>query len=476
MALEASTIRLITLTLKAIKVFFYDLGMNKTILTPRWIAPVLPENVVLENHSVVIEGELIVDLLPTSQAKAKYPEATEQTLADSLLTPGLINAHTHAAMSLLRGAGDDMPLKEWLENRIWPLEGKLVSPEFVFDGTVLAAYEMLMGGITCFNDMYFFPEATARASKAMGMRVNLGIVVFEFPSAYGSGPADYLTKGLKLRDETSRDDDPASRLLSFCLAPHAPYTVSNDSFARVAMLANELGLGIHTHLHETAFEVAQSISEHGKRPIERLADLGLLGPDFVAIHGVHLSKSDIGLLSEAKASVVHCPHSNLKLASGLAPVAEILASGLNLAMGTDGSASNNRLDLMSETHTASLLSKGITGNAQAFNARQALHAMTMAGAFAVGRSSEIGSVEPGKQADLTVFDFSSIEMQPIHDAISHLIYAAHRTNVSDVWICGSHVVKKRHLAQSGAQATVSEVVARSGLWHNKVSEMLVSNP
>jgi 5-methylthioadenosine/S-adenosylhomocysteine deaminase len=450
--------------------------MITTILTPRWIAPVMPANVILENHSVVIQGETILALLPTALAKTTYPNATEQLFPESLLTPGLINAHSHAAMSLLRGAGDDMPLKEWLENRIWPLEGKLVSPEFVFDGTVIAAYEMLMGGVTCFNDMYFFPEAAARAAKTMGMRANLGIVVFEFPSAYGSGPADYLAKGLKLRDETSRDDDPASRLLSFCLAPHAPYTVSNESFTRVAMLANELGLGIHTHLHETAFEIAQSISEHGKRPIERLADLGLLGPDFVAIHGVHLSKSDIALLSEAKASVVHCPHSNLKLASGLAPVAELLASGVNLAMGTDGSASNNRLDLLSETHTASLLSKGVTSNAQSFNARQALYAMTMAGAFAVGRSAEIGSIEQGKAADISVFDFSSIDMQPVHDAISHLIYAAHRTNLSDVWICGKHVVQKRQLAQSGAQATVSEVVARSVLWHNKVSEMLVSNP
>jgi 5-methylthioadenosine/S-adenosylhomocysteine deaminase len=450
--------------------------MKITILTPRWIAPVMPENIILENHSVVIQGETILALLPTQQAKALYPEALEHLYPQSLITPGLINAHSHAAMSLLRGAGDDMPLKEWLENRIWPLEGKLISPEFVFDGAVLAAYEMLMGGITCFNDMYFFPESTARAAKAMGMRANLGIVVFEFPSAYGSGPADYLNKGLKLRDETSRDDDPSSRLLSFCLAPHAPYTVSNDSFSRVATLANELGLGIHTHLHETAFEIAQSIAEHGKRPIERLADLGLLGPDFVAIHGVHLSNSDIALLNDAKASVVHCPHSNLKLASGLAPIANLLAADINVAIGTDGSASNNRLDLLSETHTASLLSKGITSNAQAFNARQALHAMTIAGAFAIGRSAEIGSIEPEKQADITVFDFSPIEMQPVHDAISHLIYAAHRTNVSDVWICGKHVVKKRQLAQSGAQATVSEVVARSGLWHNKVSEMLVSNP
>jgi 5-methylthioadenosine/S-adenosylhomocysteine deaminase len=450
--------------------------MNTTILTPRWIAPVLPQNNVLESHSVVIKGETILALLPTKQAKTNYPLANEIVYPHSLITPGLVNAHSHAAMSLLRGAGDDMPLKEWLENRIWPLEGKLVSPEFVFDGTVIAAYEMLMGGVTCFNDMYFFPESTARAAKAMGLRANLGIIVFEFPSAYGTGPDDYLAKGLKLRDEVSRDDDPSNRLLSFCLSPHAPYTVSNDSFARVATFANELGLGVHTHLHETAFEIAQSIAEHGKRPIERLAELGLLGPDFVAIHGVHLNASDIALLKEAKASLVHCPHSNLKLASGLAPIADLMKADINIAMGTDGSASNNRLDLLSETHTASLLCKGLTGDAQAFNAGQALYAMTMGGAIAVGLPDLIGSIEPGKQADLAVFDFSAQEMRPVHDAISHLIYAAHRTDVSDVWICGNHVVQKRHLVPSGAQATLSEVVARSGLWHNKVSEMLASNP
>jgi 5-methylthioadenosine/S-adenosylhomocysteine deaminase len=448
--------------------------MTISILTPRWLAPVLPNNIVLENHSLVLEDDKILALLPTEAALLAYPSAIQTLLPEHLLTPGFINAHSHAAMSLLRGVGDDLPLKEWLETRIWPLEAALVSAEFVFDGTVLAAYEMLLGGITCFNDMYFFPEATARAAKAMGMRANLGIPVFEFPSAYGSGPSDYLDKGLKLRDETLRDDDPKAKLLSFCLAPHAPYTVSDETFTRVATLADELGLGIHIHLHETTEEIEQSIAQFGKRPIERLAALGLLGPDFVAIHAVHMNESDLALLAESKASVVHCPHSNLKLASGIAPVAATLQKGINIAMGTDGSASNNRLDLLAETHTACLLAKGGSGSASAFPAQQALHSMTMAGAIAIGKADQLGSLEPGKWADCTAIHLGAPEQQPVHDAISQLIYSSHRTNVSNVWISGQLVVDKRQLVTSGALTTLAEVVARSGLWHNKTSEMLVS--
>jgi 5-methylthioadenosine/S-adenosylhomocysteine deaminase len=448
--------------------------MTISIISPRWLAPVAPENIILEGYSLVIEGDKILALMPTKAALDEFPNAEETLLPEHLVTPGFINAHSHAAMALLRGIGDDLPLKQWLETKIWPLEAQLVSAEFVFDGSVLAISEMLLSGITCFNDMYFFPEATARAAKAMGMRANLGIPVFEFPSAYGSGPGDYLAKGLKLRDETLRDDDPSAKLLSFCLAPHAPYTVSDATFTRVAMLADELGLGIHIHLHETAQEIEESLLQFGKRPIERLADLGLLGPDFVAIHSVHMTESDLTLLAKSKATVVHCPHSNLKLASGFAPVTAILDRGINLAIGTDGSASNNRLDLLAETHTACLLAKGASGRADAFSAKQALHSMTMAGAIAVGKSERLGSLEPGKLADCTAIHLGSPEQQPVYDAISQLIYSTHRTNVSNVWISGTLVVDKRQLVTSGALTTLAEVVARSGLWHNKTSEILAS--
>lgn len=451
--------------------------MPESILCPRWLAPVAtalaPINTVLYDHAVVISESHIIAVLPREEAFAQYPSAQVIDLPDHLLTPGFVNAHTHAAMSLLRGVGDDLPLQEWLQTRIWPLESKLVSEEFVFDGTVIAIQEMLLGGITCFNDMYFFPQATARAAQAMGMRANIGIVVFEFPSAYGTGPADYLTKGLALRDQTLRDEASSAKLISFCLAPHAPYTVSDESFSKIAALANELGLPVHIHAHETSQEITDSLAQHGKRPLQRLADLGIVGPDFVAIHAVHCDASDIELLKENGASVVHCPHSNLKLASGISPVPAMLAAGLTVAIGTDGSASNNQLNLIAETRTACLLAKGTSGHANWFNAAEALHAMTLGGAKAIGLDDHIGSIEVGKYADLTAIQIANIDYAPVNDPIAQLIYSADRTQVSDVWISGKLVVRKRQLVQTGAQATLDEVVARSCLWHNLVSEAII---
>ena len=447
--------------------------MTVTILCPRWLAPIAPVNVALNDYAVVISGEKIVAVLPRAEAQTQYPAAEVVELPDHLLTPGFVNAHTHAAMSLLRGAGDDLPLHEWLQTRIWPLESKLVSEEFVFDGTVIAIEEMLLGGTTCFNDMYFFPQATARAAQAMGIRANIGLVIFDFPSAYGTGAADYLAKGLALRDQTQRDETASAKLISFCLAPHAPYTVSDESFGKIAVLANELGLAIHIHLHETAQEITDSLTQYGKRPLQRLVDLGLVGPDFVAIHAVHLNSDDIALMTKNSATVVHCPHSNLKLASGIAPVYAMLEAGLSVAIGTDGSASNNQLNLLSETRTACLLAKGTSGKADAFSAAIALHTMTLGGAKAIGLSDQIGSIEVGKFADLTAIQIANVDHGPIHDAIAHLIYSADRSQVSDVWISGVPVVRKRQLAQTGARATLDEVVPRSRLWHNLASDAII---
>ncbi len=451
--------------------------MSVTVLLPKWVAPIHPHPVVHTHYAVAIDSDdahatgTILSVGPAQSVLAQFPNAQQVKLENHLLTPGFVNAHSHAAMSLLRGVGDDLPLQAWLEQRIWPIEGKLMSPEFVFDGTVLAAYEMLLGGVTCFNDMYFFPGSTARAAIALGMRAHLGLPVFEFPSPYGTGADDYLAKGLAIRDEF-RNADGGSLLVSFNLAPHAPYTVSDASFVKIATLANELGLGIQTHLHETAFEIQQSLNQYGKRPINRLQELDVLGPDFLAIHAVHCNDDDIALLSKNGASVVHCPHSNMKLGSGLAPVAQFLRAGINLAIGTDGSASNNRLDLLSEAHAASLLAKGVTQDASVLSAHQTLHAMTLGGARACGLGQVVGSIEIGKQADLACFDLSAIELQPVHDPVAQLIYSGNRSHLSDVWISGRRVVKKRQLAGTDAQATLSEVVARCGLWHNKTSEML----
>ena len=441
--------------------------MSRQLLCAQWVIPVEPTNVVLHDHCVAVENGKIAALLPTSVAIARWPNAVRVDLTGKVLIPGLVNLHTHAAMSLLRGAGDDLPLQQWLQQRIWPLEAKLMSPQFVFDGSVMAAYEMVRGGITCFNDMYFFPESTARAARALGMKATLGIVMIEFASPYGSGPDEYLSKGLALRDHLR--DDP---LIRFSMAPHAPYTVSDANFVKIAAIAAELGLPINIHLHETAFEIQQSLKEYGKRPLQRLNDLGLLGPDLIAVHAVHLNDAEIELLARAGASVAHCPHSNLKLASGLAPTAKLAQRGINIGIGTDGSASNNRLDLFAESRTAALLAKVASGDASCWPAHYTLRAATLAGAQALGLADQIGSIEVGKCADLVAVDLSDANYLPVFDAVSHLIYAVGRDSVADVWINGKLVVSKRQLVDSNAAATVSEVTGRSGLWHNRVGEIV----
>jgi 5-methylthioadenosine/S-adenosylhomocysteine deaminase len=437
------------------------------LILPEWIAPVAPGPAVLTGHAIAVDGELIHALLPAQEALARFPDARRLELPGHLVVPGLVNLHTHAAMALLRGVGDDLPLKTWLERRIWPLEARLMSPEFVYDGSVLACAEMLLGGITCFNDMYFFPEQTAAAASVLGMRVALGIIVVEFPSAYGSGAAEYIRKGLELRDRLR--DEP---LVSFCLAPHAPYTVSDESFARVVKLTGELGLPIHCHLHETAHEIEQSLASTGLRPLQRLARLGLLGPELVAVHAVHMDDTDLRLLAEHGASVAHCPHSNLKLGSGIARVTRMHELGINVGIGTDGAASNNRLDLLGEGRTAALLANGTTGDTSAWSAHRTLRAMTLDGARALGLSDRIGSIEPGKQADLVAVELDALEVLPVFDPVSHLIYVAGREHVREVWISGRHVVRKRQLTEASGGVQVGHVASRIRLWHNRISEIL----
>ncbi len=437
------------------------------LILPEWIAPVEPDCTAIRGHAVAVEGDSIHALLPAGEALERFPHAECLELPGHLLIPGLVNLHTHAAMTLLRGAGDDMPLQAWLERRIWPLESRLMSPEFVFDGSLLACAEMLQGGVTCFNDMYFFPDQVAAAAGALGMRCALGIIVLEFASAYASGAADYIRKGLALRDRLREDP-----LVSFCLAPHAPYTVSDDSFRRIAGLVGELGLPVHCHVHETAHEVAESVASTGQRPLERLAALGLVGPELIAVHAVHLGESDLRLLAEMGASVAHCPHSNLKLGSGIAPTTRMRELGINVGIGTDGAASNNRLDLLSEARTAALLAKGSSGDAEVWSARDTLYAMTMGGARALGLADRIGSIEPGKQADLVAIDLRAPEVTPVFDPVSQLIHAAGRERVREVWVAGQHVVRKRQLAREDAAVRLSEVVGRCRLWHNRASEIL----
>lgn len=430
---------------------------QKLLIAARWVVPVEPAQAVFENHAVAVRDGRIEAVLPLAEAAVRYADFERVDLPAHALIPGLVNAHTHAAMTLLRGIADDLPLMRWLEEHIWPLEAKHVSPQFVRDGTLLACAEMLRGGITCFNDMYFFPEAALEAVLEAGMRAALGIIVVEFPSAYAADPDDYLAKGLALRDRWREHP-----LLSFCLAPHAPYTVSDATFRRLATLAGEIEIPLHIHLHETEEEVERSLAEHGVRPLERLRRAGVLGPGLIAVHAIHLEDAEIELLARHGAKVAHCPSSNLKLASGFAPVAKLARAGVEIALGTDGAASNNRLDLFEEMRLAALLAKAVARDAEAIPAHAALRAATLGGAAALGLEARIGSLVAGKEADLVAVRLDGAEMEPCYDPVSHLVYVAGRQQVSHVWVSGHPVVREGEL-QNHALAGLD---TRVKLWHN----------
>ena len=430
-----------------------------TLIEARWVVPVEPAGVVLDGHSVAVKDGLIVAVLPIADARARFAAAEHMVLENHALIPGLVNLHTHAAMSLMRGMADDLPLMDWLQQHIWPAEAKHVNMDFVRTGTLLACAEMLRGGVTCMNDMYFFPEAAAQAVLQAGMRANLGMVVIDFPTNYASDADDYLAKGLALRDRLRHEE-----LLSFCLAPHAPYTVSDASFEKIVRYAEELQVPVCIHLHESREEIAGELAKTGMRPLARLKKLGLVGPQLVAVHAVHLQEDEIDLLATHGASVAHCPASNLKLANGAAPIAALLAAGVNVGIGTDGAASNNRLDMFAEMRLAALLAKGSSGRADVLPAHRALHAATLGGARALGLDGKIGSIVPGKAADLAAVDLGKPELMPVYDPVSHLVYTAGREHVTEVWVGGNHVVNKQHLTR----LDLSSLESATRVWQNRM--------
>ncbi|HRH80397.1 MAG TPA: TRZ/ATZ family hydrolase [Thiobacillaceae bacterium] len=428
-------------------------------LDPEWIIPVEPAGTVLRRHSLLVRGGRITALLPRDEADA-WTAGEHVGLPGHALIPGLVNLHTHAAMSLLRGYADDLPLMEWLQKHIWPAEGRWMSPEFVRDGSRLACLEMLRGGVTCFNDMYFFPEATLEAAVEARIRVAAGLIVIDFPTAYAADPDGYLQKGIQLRDAWKQEP-----LASFCLAPHAPYSTGDRTLEKVVTYAAQLDLPIHMHVHETRDEIAQGMASHQLRPLARLRNLGLLGPNFIAVHAVHLSAGETDLLAEHGCHVAHCPSSNLKLASGLAPVADLLGKGINVGIGTDSAASNNRLDLWEEMRLTALLAKGVADDPAAVPAHAALEMATLGGARALGLDGELGSLVPGKQADLVAVDLSGPETQPCYDPISQLVYSADRRTVRHVWVAGEAVVA------DGVCVTLesAEVLHRARAWRDRIS-------
>lgn len=411
-----------------------------TLIHSRWIAPVEPAATLLEHHSLVIHEGRILDILPTGQALTTYTASVEHSLDRHLLIPGLINAHTHAAMSLLRGLADDLPLNDWLNDHIWPAESRWVNEEFVHDGTQLAMAEMLRCGTTCFNDMYYFPDITARVAASCGMRASVGLIVLDFPTVWAHDADEYISRGLAVHDQYRGDP-----LIKTLFAPHAPYTVSDKPLEHIRVLADELDIGIHMHVHETVDEVDKAIELTGKRPLQRLQDLGLLSPAMLAVHMTQLSAEEISLYAASGGHVVHCPESNLKLASGFCPAQALHAAGINIALGTDGAASNNDLDMLGEMRTAALLGKAVSDDASALPAHTILEMATLNGARALGIDADAGSLLRGKWADITAVCLDTIESQPVYNPVSQLVYACGREQVTDVWVAGRQLLKDRRL-------------------------------
>lgn len=422
-----------------------------TLLHAAWIIPVEPEGAVWPAHSLAIRDGHVVAVLPQAEARQRFTAATEIHLPRQALIPGLVNAHTHCAMNLLRGLADDLPLMSWLGEHIWPAEQRWVDAAFVEVGSRLAIAEMIKGGTTCFNDMYFFPEQTAKVAADCGVRACAGMIVLDFPTRYAADADDYLAKGLALHDAWR-----GHPLVRTAFAPHAPYTVSDAPLRRIKMLSDELDVPIHMHVHETAGEVADAVAHDGRRPLQRLNDLGLLGPNFLAVHMTQLLDAEIELLARTATHVLHCPESNLKLASGFCPVAGLLAGGVNVALGTDGAASNNDLDLLAEMRTAALLAKGVSGDAAAVPAFQALQMATLNGAQALGLADEIGSLRPGKWADVVAIDLGGLDRQPLYHPLSQLVYTAHRDHVTDVWVAGRPLLRAGVLTHLDEQALIRE--------------------
>ncbi|MDH1982875.1 TRZ/ATZ family hydrolase, partial [Pseudomonas nicosulfuronedens] len=411
------------------------------LLFPTWIVPVEPAGVVLRDHGLGIRDGRIALLAPRAEA-LRHPATETRELPGMLLSPGLINAHGHAAMSLFRGLADDLALMTWLQEHIWPAEAKWVSEDFVRDGTELAIAEQLKGGITCFSDMYFFPQVACEVVHKAGVRAQISVPVLDFPIPGARDADEAIRQGLALRDDLKHHPR-----IKVAFGPHAPYTVSDDKLENILMLAEELDVGIHMHVHETAFEVQQALEKNGERPLARLHRLGLLGPRFQAVHMTQVNDEDLAMLVETNSSVVHCPESNLKLASGFCPVERLWQAGVNVAIGTDGAASNNDLDLLGETRTAALLAKAVAGQATALDAHRALRMATLNGARALGMEQETGSLELGKSADITAFDLSGLAQQPVYEPVSQVIYASGRDCVRHVWVGGKQLLDNGKLTR-----------------------------
>ncbi|MDE1894602.1 MAG: TRZ/ATZ family hydrolase [Xanthomonadaceae bacterium] len=430
------------------------------VIEARWVVPVEPHAVVLENHAVVVHGGGIVALLPIAEARARHAPRERVELGEHVLIPGLINSHTHNPMTLLRGLADDLPLMVWLQQHIWPAEAKVIGPEFVRDGVELAVAEMLRGGTTCANENYFFPDVIGATYRKLGFRAVVGLPVIDFPTAWAKSQDEYFERASEVHDSFIGDP-----LIGTAFAPHAPYTVSDQSFERIRVLSDQLDIPVHLHTHETAHEIEEEKKKSGLRPLQRLQKLGLVNDRLIAVHMTQVTDAEIAACAAAGVSVIHCPESNLKLASGFCPAEKFRRAGVNLAIGTDGCASNNDLDMFGEMRTAAQLGKAVAQDASAFDAAFALRAATLNGARAIGLEARVGSIEVGKQADLAAVRLGELETQPLFHVLSQLVYACSRHQVSDVWIAGRRKLAGRELVDMDTAA----ILGRTRAWRDRIA-------
>ena len=429
------------------------------LIFARWIIPVEPRGAVLEDHALAVRDERIWGLFPRAEAVRQWPDAARVVRSNHALIPGLVNAHTHAGMTLLRGFADDLALQPWLENHIWPAEARHLSEDFVRAGTELALVEMVRSGTTCFADMYFFPEIAVEAARRRGVRISAGLTMIDFSTRWAADRRESLRKNDALYSRYRGEPG-----VSFALAPHSPYAVDDEGLALCAKLASERDLPIHMHVHETAGEIAESLELHNCRPLARLDELGIVNERLMAVHATQLEDGEIAALAERGCSVTHCPQSNMKLASGFCPVATLRTAGVNVALGTDSAASNNGLDMLEELKTAALLAKAACGNAEAITASEALEMATLAGARALGLDDEIGSLVSGKAADIVALDLLRPNTQPVYDPISQVAYSCKASQVSDVWVRGKALLDAGQLEWGDED----RILAEAGEWGRRI--------
>ncbi|MDF2529633.1 MAG: mtaD [Gammaproteobacteria bacterium] len=435
----------------------------ETIIQPKWLITVDSRNRVLENHSLVVDRGKILDIVPNLQLKTRYTAIKTHYLDNHAILPGFINAHTHAAMSLMRGFADDLPLMTWLTKFIWPGERLYVSPEFVCDGMRLALAEMIKGGTTCINDMYFYSSEAAEVMHKSGIRGRIADSILNIEMPWAPTVQSSFDKTLALIQQVK-----AYPLIEAAIGPHAPYTTDDDIMREVVRLSKQHAAPIQMHIHETQYEVDKYLNDHQTWPLARLHELGVCSPKLQAVHMTQVSQTDIEILAKTGTHVIHCPESNMKLGSGICPVQTLLEAGVNVALGTDGAASNNDLDMIGEMRTAALLGKIRDHNPESLSAQTVLRMATINGAKALGFDYFTGSLEVGKAADVIAIDLNAPATMPVYNPVSQIVYSSSRDQVTDVWVAGKQLLKSRSLTTLNE----AEILNQATQWGEKLRKVV----